>query len=202
IPLDHPEGVVQGPVRSFHMRPARAALLVAGLALGWPALPSAFADVRYETAIAGVNDDTDLADLLDSISNLKTLEDRRPASEEMLRRRADEDIARLTDAAHSQGYWDAQFSYEIDTSADPAKVSVTAQPGPQYHVGAIAVLGPGGKPLAVSLDPETTAPLKTGDPARAASVVAYEGALLAALGHAGHPFAKAADRQAVVDHAA
>ncbi|HYM72404.1 MAG TPA: BamA/TamA family outer membrane protein [Stellaceae bacterium] len=162
---------------------------------------SAHADLSYETTITEV-DDSDLGDLLDKVSNLKTLEDRKPASEEVLRRRADQDMARLTDAAHSQGYWDAHFSYEVDTSGDPAKVTVTATPGPQYHVASITVLGPGGKPLTVPLDPEEPAPLKPGDPALSAAVVGYEQALLSALGHTGHPFAKAADRHVVVDHAA
>lgn len=162
---------------------------------------SAFADLSYETTITEV-DDSDLGNLFDKVSNLKILEDRKPASEEMLRRRADEDVARLTDAAHSQGYWDAHFSYDVDTSVDPAKVTVTAAPGPQYHVTSVAVLGPDGRPLSLPLDPEAPVPLKPGDPARSAAVVAHENALLSALGHTGHPFAKAADRRVVVNHAA
>jgi translocation and assembly module TamA len=161
----------------------------------------AFADLRYETTIAGA-DDSDLADLLDKISELKTLEDRRPASEEALRRRADADLLRLTDAAHSLGYWDAQFAYRLDTAADSVKVEVTATPGPLYHVATIAVLGPDGKPLAVPREAATPPLLKPGDPARSAPVIAEENALLAALGHGGHPFAKAADRRVVIDHEA
>ena len=175
--------------------------LIVGLAIGCSLGTTALAEISYKTTISGV-DDSDLGDLLDKVSNLKTLEDRKPASEEALRRRADEDVQRLTDAAHSQGYWDAHFSYEIDSSSDPAKVTVTAAPGPLYHVASIAVRGADGQPLAVPFDPDQTAPLKPGDPARAASIVDYENALLSALGHAGHPYAKATDRHVVVDHAA
>src|SRR5712691_3569715 len=158
------------------------------------------AELRYEAKIVGV-EDSDLADLLAEVSQLKTLDDRLPASEEALRRRAEDDLDRLKDAAHSLGYWNAQFSYQIDTGADPAKVTVTATPGPLYHVASVAVRGGDGHPLAVPVDPAAPPlPLKPGDPARAAPVIDTENALLAALGHAGHPFAKAAERRVVVDH--
>src|SRR6202049_145839 len=104
---------------------ALAAALVAG--------PAAHADLNYRAKIVGA-EDSELADLLDSVSELKTLEDKVPASEEALRRRADRDLGRLADAAHSLGYWDAEFSYDLDTDADPAKLTVKVTPGPLYHV--------------------------------------------------------------------
>src|SRR5438067_9110551 len=122
------------------------------------------ADLRYEAKITGV-EDSSLADLLDEISELKSLEDRLPASEEALRRRAERDLDRLQDAAHSLGYWNAQISYEIDASSDPVKMIVVANPGPLYRIASIDVLGLGGKPLVVPIDPAAP-PLKPGDPAR------------------------------------
>src|SRR5262249_31345716 len=101
--------------RRFFLIIALAAALVSG--------PAVRADLNYRAKITGV-EDSDLADLLDKVSELKTLEDKPPASEEALRRRADRDLGRLTDAAHSLGYWDAEFSYDLDAAADPAKVSV------------------------------------------------------------------------------
>jgi hypothetical protein len=56
------------------------------------------AELRYETKIIGV-DDSDLADLLSEVSQLKTLDDRLPASEEALRRRAEDDLDRLKGSA-------------------------------------------------------------------------------------------------------
>src|SRR5215470_12502196 len=82
------------------------------------------ADFNYQTEITGV-EDSDLADLLEKISELKMLEDRPPVSEEALRRRADRDLGRLADAAHSLGYWDAGFSYDVDAEVPPAKVTLT-----------------------------------------------------------------------------
>src|SRR5258708_7377153 len=179
-------------VRHFSLIIALATSLVPGAAVR--------ADLNYRAEITGT-EDSDLADLLDKVSELKTLEDKTPASEEALRRRADRDLGRLADAAHSLGYWDAEFSYNVDTDVEPAKVTVTVTPGPLYHVASVKVLGPDGQPLAIPLG-ERKLPLKSGDPARSAPVVATETALLAALGESGHPFAKVEDRRVEIDKAA
>src|SRR5215467_12394471 len=171
----------------------RRFVLVVALATALAAGAEARADVNYRAEITGA-EDSDLASLLDKVSELKTLEDKPPVSEEALRRRADRDLGRLADAAHSLGYWDAEFSYDIDAAADPTKVTVTVTPGPLYHVAAVRVLGPDGQPLPIPQD-EKKLPLKPGDAARTAPVVAAETALLAALGDSGHPFAKVESRR-------
>src|ERR1700730_10300147 len=158
-------------LRWFLMTIALAIALVPG--------PAAYADLNYRVEITGA-EDSGFADLLDSVSELKTLEDKPPASEEALRRRADRDLERLADAAHSLGYWDAGFSYDLDTEADPARVTVKVDQGPLYHVASVKVLGPDGQPL--SLPREGKLPLEPGDPARTAPVVATETALLRTLG--------------------
>jgi translocation and assembly module TamA len=172
-------------------------LLTVGVTVALLSGSTAFADVNYRAEITGA-EDSDLASLLDKVSELKTLEDKPPVSEEALRRRAERDLGRLADAAHSLGYWDAEFSYEIDTEVEPAKVTVKADPGPLYHVASVKVLGPDGQPLSVPQD-ETKLPLKPGDPARTAPVVATETALVSAFGDSGHPFAKVADRRVEID---
>ncbi len=168
--------------------------------LAWALLlccgPAALADLPYRAEITGAKGG--LADLLAKVSNLKTLEQRPPASAEALRRRAEGDLARLADAAHSLGYWSARIAYTIDATAKPAVVRVTVEPGPLYHVARVTVLGPSGQPLA--LPPGAPPPtLKPGDPALAAPVVAAEAALVAAFANNGHPFAKAIDRRVVID---
>jgi len=155
------------------------------------------ADLNYRAEIAG-GEDSDLAGLLDKVSELKALEEKPPASEEALRRRADRDLERLADAAHSLGYWDADFSYDVDTSAETAKVTVTVKPGPLYHLASVTVLGPDGQPLTIPQD-ATKLPLKPGDPARTAPIVATETALVAAFGDSGHPFAKVDNRKVEID---
>jgi translocation and assembly module TamA len=171
-------------------------LIVALIAAVFVPRSVARAELNYRTEITGI-EDSDLADLLDKISELKTLEDKPPASEEALRRRANRDLGRLADAAHSLGYWDAEFAYDIDTEADPAKVVVTVKSGPLYHVASVKVLGADGQPLAIP--DEKRLPLKPGDPARTAPVVATETALLATLGDSGHPFAKVENRRVEID---
>src|SRR5260370_39372854 len=161
--------------------------------------PAVRADLNYRAEITGA-EDSDLADLLDKVSELKTLEDKPPASEEALRRRADRDLGRLAEAAHSLGYWDAEFAYEVDSETEPAKVTVKVEPGPLYHVASVRVQGPDGRPLLIPNEPKL--PLKPCDPARTAPVVATETALLAALGNNGHPFAKVEDRRVELDKAA
>jgi translocation and assembly module TamA len=155
------------------------------------------ADLNYRAEITGA-EDSELANLLEKVSELKTLEDKPPVSEEALRRRADRDIGRLTDAAHSLGYWDPEFSYDIDTQAEPVRVTVTVKSGLLYHVASVKILGPDGQPLSVPQD-EKRLPLKPGDPARTAPVVATETALLTALGDSGHPFAKVENRRVEID---
>src|SRR5215469_2373219 len=179
-------------VRRFFLSVALVAVLVPSAAVR--------ADVGYRAEIAGAEEDSDLAALLDKVSELKSLEDNPPASEEALRRRADRDLGRLADAAHSLGYWDAQFSYELDTQVEPAKLTVKVEPGPLYHVASVDVQGPDHAPLSVPNADKL--PLKPGDPARTAPVVAAETALLAALGNSGHAFAKAEDRRVEIDRVA
>lgn len=174
--------------------------LLIGGGIAYLCCSSVLADVRYKVEITG-GEDSSLADLLDDVSELKSLEDRLPPSEEALRRRADRDLELLQDAAHSLGYWNAQFSYEIDAASDPIKVVVVANPGPLYHIVSVDTLGPDGKPLVIPVDRDAPpVPLKPGDPARTEPIIAKENALLAALGHAGYPFAKRGERRVVVDH--
>src|SRR5258708_30871428 len=111
---------------------------VLAVLLTGPATPM-FADLRYEAKIVGA-DDSDLADLLNEVSELKTLEERLPPSEEELRRRAEGDLERLKDAAHSLSYWNAEFADEIDTNTEPAKVPATAPPPPLHHLAPSQIL--------------------------------------------------------------
>jgi hypothetical protein len=60
--------------------------------------PAVRANFNYRVEITA--EDRDLTDLLDKVSELKTLADKPPASGEALRWRADQDLGRLADAAH------------------------------------------------------------------------------------------------------
>jgi translocation and assembly module TamA len=181
------------------MRARRLSAVVALAAVMYP-IAAGRADVPYRTKIEG-GAASDLSDLLDQVSQLKALEDRPPPSDEALRRRAESDLGRLADAAHSLGYWNAQFAYRIDTGAHPAQVTVTVIPGPLFHVASVTVLGPDRKPLVLPSG-AFPLPLLPGAAARTQPVVATENALLAAFANNGHPFAKIEKRDVVVDQAA
>ncbi|HEX5454478.1 MAG TPA: BamA/TamA family outer membrane protein [Stellaceae bacterium] len=172
--------------------------LFLAVALACTAGAAAHADIRYKTQVVGAKGA--LSDLLGEVSQLKALEDRPPVSEQALRGRADRDLDQLSDAAHSLGYWSAHLSYRIDRKTNPQTVAITVKPGPLYHVAAIAVHGPNGKPLAAPVRPAAL-PLKVGDAARSEPVVATEAALVAAFKEHGHPFAKADRRRVIVDTA-
>jgi hypothetical protein len=175
----------------------RRFLITIALAIALVAGPAAYGDLKYRAEITGT-EDSEFADLLDSVSELKALEDKPPASEEALRRRADRDLQRLADAAHSLGYWDAEFSYEVDTEAEPAKVTVTVKPGPLYHVASIKVVGPGGQPLSIPQD-EKKLPLKPGDgqsPGRDRPRHPDDGGDLHARPRTGNAFRRTRDRGA------
>src|SRR5712691_4735305 len=79
-------------VRRFSLIIALTMTLVPGAAVR--------ADLNYCAEITGA-EDSDLTDLLDKVSELKTLEDKPPASEEALRRRADRDLGRLRSEEHT-----------------------------------------------------------------------------------------------------
>ncbi len=161
--------------------------------------PAAAADLSYQTVILGAKPAA-LAALLNNVSQLKALQDRPPPSRGALDRRAERDLKFLEEAAHSRGYWGAKAKYTIDFAARPAKVMVRVEPGPLYRVGEIAVLGPSGKPLSVPSPKGAAAlPLRRGDPAETAPVVAMGEALLARLEEEGHPFAKILQRRVVID---
>ena len=100
-------------VRRLFLTVALTTVLVPG--------PAVRADLNYRAEITGA-EDGDLADLLDKISELKTLEDKPPASEEALRRRADRDLGRLADAAHSLGYWDADSPTRSTPRPNPQRL--------------------------------------------------------------------------------
>jgi hypothetical protein len=79
-------------LRRFHLRAGRGLdvffLIVALTAVLVPG-PAVRANFNYRVEITGA-EDRDLTDLLDKVSELKTLADKPPASEEALRQRADQ----------------------------------------------------------------------------------------------------------------
>lgn len=160
------------------------------------------ADVEYKPEIKLVGlKDKQLSETLDAASQLVQLKDKPPASNAALRRRVEDDLPRLKDVMQASGYWTPTLSYALETGADEkAKVTVTIDPGPLYHLASVAFRTPSGEtpPLLQKLGPGGVG-LDIGGPAASAPIVAAEQRITEQYGHDAHPFAKVTDRKAVID---
>ncbi len=159
------------------------------------------ADVPYSVAIeAGALDDKALVGALDNASQLGALKDRPPPSAAALRRRAEEDLPRLQEVMRAAGYWEAQVAFTVDTTAKPARVTLTVTPGPLYRLKAVAFLLPSGEPAPIlAQEGPAAVGLAPGGPALSAPVEAGNARIVSLYGQNGQPFAKVDDRRVVVD---
>jgi translocation and assembly module TamA len=178
----------------------RLAVLAVLFVAGGLAAPNARADVPYKIAFTGTSDKQLLSEL-NAVSELVKLKDKPPESEDGLRRRADEDMPRLKDVLHSEGYWEGQVGYGVATTAKPAKVTVTVKPGPLYHLKQVTITTPeGGPPPEIAgLDPAVFG-LKRGDPAKAGPVLDAERKITEEYARRGRPFATLKGHKFIVDH--
>jgi translocation and assembly module TamA len=158
-------------------------------------------ELRYVAEIRVVGDAGGLPGQLRAVSQLVTLQDRPPATPAALRRRAEDDLGRLRPVLEANGYWAATLSFGIDTAVEPARVTVSVEPGPLYRFQSVTFRTPEGgtPPLLDRYDPSAFG-LKLGDAARTAPVLDAEAALIAEYARQGRPYAKVPDRKVVVDH--
>jgi translocation and assembly module TamA len=154
--------------------------------------------VRYRVRIEGV-EDRSLRELLEQVSETQRLIDRPPPSLTRLRRRAEDDRARLQRALRSEGYYGATIDLAIDDAAAPVDVVFRIDPGPRYrlrHVKIEVTPPDAGLPLP-SLAQLEIAP---GTPAAAQTILNAETRLVDAAKRRGHALAEPGERQAIVDH--
>jgi translocation and assembly module TamA len=132
-------------------------------------------------------------------SQLIALRDKAPAGPFALVTRSREDLNRFQAALNSYGYYKASITATIaghpidDTNlpdvldhepADPpVEVAVTIDPGPQFHIGRIAIEGD------VPPEARDKLGLAPGAPAVAATVLTARETLLTAIREGGHPLA-------------
>jgi translocation and assembly module TamA len=161
----------------------------------------ACADVTYKTEIKleGLGD-SKLAEALEAASQLVTLEDKLPASDAALRRRAENDLPRLAEIMRAEGYWTPKLAYALDREGEKARVTVTVEPGPLFRLSSVELRTPTGEPppLLDQLGPGALG-LEIGGPARSAPVAAAEQRIVGEYTRNGRPLARVADRKAVVD---
>jgi translocation and assembly module TamA len=156
----------------------------------------------YEVSI-GTTGDAAIDTVLHDASTLVSLRASAPVGPFALAARARDDDGRFADALHGFGYYQAQADLTIDgrrlddpglidaldaaPAAPPAKVVAQFTLGPLFHLGAVTVTG--SMPPEVSADAPTDLGIRTGDPARAADVLAAGAHLLATLRQAGYAMA-------------
>jgi translocation and assembly module TamA len=180
------------------------------LALAWSlamplALPLAAAEeaqAAYDVRIEGVADEA-LRGLLTQASELVSLKERGALGQRALARRAEEDVARLTEVLRARGYYDGAVAYRIEAKAgEPPSVVVTVELGTPYRIRSYEIRS------TVPSEPKRPIPigfkalgLELGEVAVSDKVVRAEAGLVDTLGRKAHPLAKVEDRRVVVDHA-
>ncbi len=163
----------------------------------------------YTVTIAPTNEPPLDAALHDSAS-LVSLAGKAPVGPFALVTRAKSDIDRLKTALGSFGHYDGTVAIHIlgkdiddptlpdalDAATGPVEVQVAVNPGPMYHLRALAITGPS-DPTSLA---EARAALKLapGDPARAADVLQAGARMADALQSSGHALAKVGDPQATL----
>ncbi len=116
------------------------------------------------------------------------------------RRRAREAAEAAITVLRSEGY----YAYEVESDVgegDAPKALVKVVPGPRFGLGPARIEWIGPVPDAVSADAAKAAlALTSGQPGRAAAVVAAEGRAVAAVQKRGYADAKTLPREVTVDH--
>ena len=156
---------------------------------------------RYETEFTGI-DDKSLQKLLESASQLVSLEGQPPPTLVALERRVRGDLDRMQKVLRSEGYYDARVEYRLASEEKPVQVTVEVVTGARYRLKqfVIAYSGPGSGDPELPRDADRLG-ATPGQPARAEVVVDARKRLLEILADTGHPLAEIVDQSAVVDHA-
>jgi translocation and assembly module TamA len=162
---------------------------------------AARAEVEYEVELAAEGLPKDLRGEVEAASRLFTMQEKPPATEPALRRRAEEDLERLKPLVNGAGYWDAKLSQSIDFSGGKPKVTVTIEPGPLYTLESVTFRTPeGAAPPVLDRYLPVAVGLELGKPARSAPVLEAEGRIANVLTTNGRPYGKVVDKKVVIDH--
>jgi translocation and assembly module TamA len=124
-----------------------------------------------------------------------------PTSRLEARRRARDAAATAISVLRSEGYYDYQVDSDIG-EGDAPQAFITVNPGPPSRLAQPKIAWVGPAPDAATIvAAEKAIHLRTGEPGRAAEVVAAEGRIVAAVQRTGYADAVAMTREVVVDHA-
>jgi translocation and assembly module TamA len=191
------------------MRPPRWLFpLLAALCLVPSGRSARAADPQPYTVTLAPTGNKDLDQALHDSSTLVSLQNAGTVGPFGLVARAQQDVGRLQSVLGSFGYYQGEVVLRIDGHATddpalpdlltaapadpPSKVTLDFTPGPQFHLGKVAVEGdvPQAARDAMKLAP--------GDPAVAADVLAAQGRILSALRDGGYALAKSSEPIAIL----
>lgn len=164
--------------------------------LGWmpPCAHSEETLSSYQVRIDGISSQ-DLLKKLTELSNSVALQDRAPASLDLLRKRVDEDISLFSQWLRAQGYFGSHIEATLDETTKPLTVLFKVDTGVPFTLKSVDVQ--------IVTRMETTVPdmkLALGTPFNAATLVQSQNQLVREFTKKGFPFAKVADRRIIVDH--
>jgi translocation and assembly module TamA len=156
--------------------------------------------IPYEVTIEGDLED-DLSALLDQSSRMLSLIDSPPSSLVGLNRRAEGDVERFQTALRSEGFYNAQVTFKIDSNASPIQTVLSVDPGILYLLADYDIHWVGSPAPPADHQPSIDdLGLYIGMTARGPAIVGAQEDLLRRLSRHGYPLARVASREAMVDH--
>ena len=175
----------------------------------WPALsgPVARAEqgpakgTAYSAELKGV-EDKQLHDLLIAVSDTFTYVDRPPASLFLLKARVSRDMDKWRLALRSYGYFQPVIKTSMDEQADPVRIVVTVDPGPEFILDRVGIVIDSDEPRERAHKPNPDEiGLHPGRRFMAGEVKDARQNLYTWLGQRGRPFVKVKAVRVVADHA-
>ena len=140
-------------------------------------------------------------DVLLSVSEIASLQDRSPATPEMLERRARSDIPRMLRALRSEGFYAGHIKVRVDFETTPPTVLFDVTTGPAYLLSALIFDGPTSEQGFVFPTPSAASVgLELGARARAPEIEEGAARFAASLQEHGYPSPWVKLREALVDH--
>ncbi|MDG5488170.1 BamA/TamA family outer membrane protein [Sphingomonas sp. BGYR3] len=154
-------------------------------------------EIRYTTVVEGL-DTLGLKDLFNDLSALRE-GDGKAANATMVAARAREDEQLAVRLMRSRGYYDGTAISTVEqnpANSGRLRATVSATPGKQYRLDAIAVRAEPTVPPGLV---ESVLPLKSGDPIEADRVQGAEANVALQLPRQGYPFVQVGQRDIVLD---
>ncbi|MGI9420029.1 MAG: autotransporter assembly complex protein TamA [Geminicoccaceae bacterium] len=155
--------------------------------------------LAYEVAFDGLGEGNTKT-IIEQISETLALIDQPPSSFNRLRRRAEGDLERLTQALRARGYYQGKVQVDIDREATPIAITYRFDLGPVYEIRKVVIeLNP---PTEDDIDLPTPKKLglEKGKRATSIKVIEAESELLERVRKQGFANVELGPREIVVDH--